>query len=81
MNDAAHAGLECLGDIHVYPDRDLEYVPYDPLNPVYVAEPYVPNIPKSKTKPKTKPKSRARSKSKAKTKANAPFESVQGIRI
>jgi len=76
MNDADHDGLECLGDLHVYPDRDLEYVPYDPLNPVYVAEPYVPNVPKTKTKPK----SRARSKSKAKSKTNV-IASVQGIRI
>jgi hypothetical protein len=77
MNEADHAGLTCLGDLHVYTDKNLEYVPYDPLNPIsYTME--VPNVvSKSKSKVKSKPKTRARSKKNAKSKA----EPVQGIRI
>ena len=70
MNDADYVGMTCLGDLHIYLDKDLEYVPYDPLHPVS----YVPV--NTMPKPKTKSKSRARSKSR--TKVNAP---VQGIRI
>jgi hypothetical protein len=52
-NDQAHAGMTCLGDIHVYLDKEVEYIPFDPTKPATKTKTRSRPRPQSKTRPKT----------------------------
>ncbi len=83
-NDEDHASMTCLGDLHVYVDKDLEYVPMSETQPATQpatqpdkqsepnVEPYAEANLVTQPKPKPKSKTKTRSRSKA---------IVQGIRI